>query len=160
MNDPNWLLSTTVQSSAAIIGLIGAFLINRVFNIPLERRIINEELEKIEKELQELENEQQVSDNDLYKKFQGVKNIATRKALNIGYRDYLLSRINVVPKSLYFGLVVLVVFTILGVLVPFFMIPANSNKLNIIVYICFPTGLVLVIAYFIYAVIEISKKVK
>ena len=35
--DPNWLLSTTAQSTAALVGIIGGFLLSRVVAIISEK---------------------------------------------------------------------------------------------------------------------------
>ncbi len=50
MQDPNWLLSTCAQSAAAIVAIIGGFIISTVLNISSEKNSIKKEL----KELQEL----------------------------------------------------------------------------------------------------------
>jgi len=36
--DPNWLLSTTAQSAAALVGIVGGFLVSRVIAIASERQ--------------------------------------------------------------------------------------------------------------------------
>ena len=35
--DPNWLLSTTAQSSAALVAIVGGFLLSRILALATER---------------------------------------------------------------------------------------------------------------------------
>jgi hypothetical protein len=41
MADPNWLLSTTSQSAAAIVAIVGGFLVSRVIGLTAERNALN-----------------------------------------------------------------------------------------------------------------------
>ena len=38
MTDPNWLLATMAQSAAALVAIIGGFLVSRVITLSTERR--------------------------------------------------------------------------------------------------------------------------
>lgn len=42
MNDPNWLLSTTAQSAAALVAIVGGFLVSRVVALASERNSLEQ----------------------------------------------------------------------------------------------------------------------
>jgi len=52
--DPNWLLSTAAQSAAAIVGLIGAFLINRLIAMASARASLERSVTSAENQLKQL----------------------------------------------------------------------------------------------------------
>ena len=43
-SDPNWLLSTTVQASAALVGIVGGLLISRLVGLSAERAALDRQL--------------------------------------------------------------------------------------------------------------------
>ena len=47
--DPNWFLSTAAQSAAALVAIIGGFLVSRVITISSERGAMGAELEHLPK---------------------------------------------------------------------------------------------------------------
>jgi len=49
--DPNWLLATIAQSSAAIVAIIGGFLVSKVLGLSAERNSIKRHLEDLQTEL-------------------------------------------------------------------------------------------------------------
>jgi len=51
MGDPNWLLSTCAQASAAIIAIIGGFFVNRIMILYSEKNGITSELNNINNKL-------------------------------------------------------------------------------------------------------------
>lgn len=58
-NDPNWLYSALAQSSAAIVGIIGAFVTHRVMSLGSEKRALQKEIESITIEISSLEKERE-----------------------------------------------------------------------------------------------------
>ena len=54
MEDPNWFFSTLAQSAAAIVGLIGAFLVSKTIEL---KREIREEIRESERKILSLKNE-------------------------------------------------------------------------------------------------------
>lgn len=48
MTDPNWLLSTTAQSTAALVAIVGGFLISRVISFSSEKSSLTKHLYEIE----------------------------------------------------------------------------------------------------------------
>lgn len=58
--DPNWLLSTTAQATAALVGIIGGFLISRLISIVAEK---SQQIQS----LAELRNRDRVKDAELMK---------------------------------------------------------------------------------------------
>lgn len=69
--DPNWLLSTTAQATAALVAIIGGFLISRLISI------VSEKSEQIQS-LAELRNRDRVKDAQLVK-FQKTVSARTQK---------------------------------------------------------------------------------
>lgn len=60
--DPNWLLSTTAQSAAALVAIIGGFLVSRVITLASNRahyehrlNVLNDQLATANKEISERE---------------------------------------------------------------------------------------------------------
>jgi hypothetical protein len=53
MPDPNWLLSTAAQSAAAIVGLMGAFLLHRLLSLGAERASLERRLADVESEAEQ-----------------------------------------------------------------------------------------------------------
>lgn len=51
MNDPNWLLSTTAQCAAALVGIVGGFLVSRVISMAAARNSLGHRLELVEGQL-------------------------------------------------------------------------------------------------------------
>lgn len=51
MPDPNWLLSSAAQSAAAIVGLMGAFLLHRLLTLGAERASLERRLLDVEAEV-------------------------------------------------------------------------------------------------------------
>ena len=47
MADPNWLLATMAQSAAAMVAVIGGFLVSRVITLPAERRGLDRRVREI-----------------------------------------------------------------------------------------------------------------
>jgi hypothetical protein len=77
MFDPNWFYSTIAQSSAAIIGLVGAFIVSKSISISGERRQLLSQIEAAELEAKVLKEqiepfEKYVKDED---RKQDLKNI-------------------------------------------------------------------------------------
>src|SRR5690349_15864077 len=50
--DPNWLLSTTAQSAAALVAIIGGLLVSRLVGLAGERESLQRQLERSEAEEQ------------------------------------------------------------------------------------------------------------
>ena len=48
--DPNWLLSTTVQSTAALVGIVGGLLISRLVSLSSERAGLMRRLQAVERD--------------------------------------------------------------------------------------------------------------
>jgi len=55
MSDPNWLLSTLAQSTAAIVAIIGGFLVSRLVQLSSEKEGLRRRLADAEGELQHVE---------------------------------------------------------------------------------------------------------
>jgi len=51
MGDPNWLLSALAQSSAAIIAIIGGFILTRVIGLFSEKRLLRSEISSLQSEI-------------------------------------------------------------------------------------------------------------
>jgi hypothetical protein len=49
--DPNWLYSSVVQSSAAIVAVVGGFVMGTVLNLAAKRRGLEEDVDEYEREL-------------------------------------------------------------------------------------------------------------
>ena len=45
LSEPNWLLSTTVQASAALVGIVGGLLISRLVSLSAERSALERQVE-------------------------------------------------------------------------------------------------------------------
>lgn len=46
--DPNWLLSTTAQSAAAIVAIVGGFLVSRVVSLSSQRQALRQRRDELE----------------------------------------------------------------------------------------------------------------
>ena len=55
MTDPNWLLATMAQSAAAMVAVIGGFLVSRVITLSAERRGLDRRVREIRETTQEKE---------------------------------------------------------------------------------------------------------
>lgn len=51
MADPNWLYSSVVQSSAAIVAIVGGFVASTILSLSVQRRNLDDELEEQERDL-------------------------------------------------------------------------------------------------------------
>jgi hypothetical protein len=54
LNDPNWLLSTTAQSAAALVAIVGSFLVSRVISLVGQRESLEHRLDVIDGERERL----------------------------------------------------------------------------------------------------------
>lgn len=56
MTDPNWLLATMAQSAAALVAIIGGFLVSRVITLSTERRGLDRRIREIRASVQDKRN--------------------------------------------------------------------------------------------------------
>jgi hypothetical protein len=64
--DPNWLYSTTAQSAAAIVAIIGGFLVSRLVSLSSERSGLQRRRTELERSLARYKAEREVLDVDAY----------------------------------------------------------------------------------------------
>src|SRR5262249_53680566 len=50
-NEPNWLLSTAAQSAAALVAIVGGFLVSRVIAISTDRQGLDRRLRELQERL-------------------------------------------------------------------------------------------------------------
>jgi hypothetical protein len=161
--DPNWLLSTMAQSSAAIVGLLGGFLISKS----------NEMSQQKQKNIQSL-GENEIKIKDYQRKLDELQNgmnpsHLTRSQVEDLKSDYNL-KMDLLNRSLYlikkeqrrinsvsWGVVFLIFHTICGVLIPIILLPVSDLKTKPTLVWLFSISLLLVLGYFAYYVNPISE---
>ena len=55
MTDPNWLLATMAQSAAAMVAVIGGFLVSRIITLSVERQSLDRRSRELEEKTAEVE---------------------------------------------------------------------------------------------------------
>ena len=55
MADPNWLLATMAQSAAAMVAVIGGFLVSRIITLSVERQSLDRRSRELEEKTAEVE---------------------------------------------------------------------------------------------------------
>ena len=55
MTDPNWLLATMAQSAAAMVAVIGGFLVSRIITLSVERQSLDRRSRELKEKTAEME---------------------------------------------------------------------------------------------------------
>ncbi len=180
MADPNWLLSTMAQSAAAIVGLVGGFLINKLLGLSAEKNALISQLSENQNEinfnhqlLKEYERQIKEEGRKLYGQPITQKyNDLVFKKNNVSYQiDYLNTQKMLIEKKIRYygepkgvtpGAIILLFLTLFGVILPVVMMPVERlpqwQKHSIITL--FVIGLFLVLGYICYIIIDTTKKIK
>ena len=162
MSDPNWFYSALAQSAAAIVGLIGAFVTSRVMMMAGEKSRIENRIREINAEIKELERQKHTGtyySNDMIREKERMREISYKKAKIQELQDQL-NQI-VLPEHFKRLIISLIYFTVVGVILPLWLLPITSEQHFVwkpIVLVFFITGLIAVFLYIFIEIKDITKK--
>jgi hypothetical protein len=156
VSDPNWLLSTTAQSGAALVAIVGGFLVSRLVTLRSDRITRTRELHFVDEELAAVDARYPVKSKDYINHQETVERNAAERAQLEGRRRVLTADLAGLqrPDDIRSAFIVLTYFAGAGVAFPIVAMAAGWEDNSVVRWLVvtgFLSGLTALGAYLVNA---------